>query len=266
MTRAQVSNNKRVLQEQVIRFTNEIEELQLEREASKKNVLHFMQEADITRQELKKAQELIEELTHNQHTKGYNSPPPESNEVEHNKQQTPSVLFSKLSLLSQDKLANLFDLVENNKLDMIGQLSTELHQMRLRNEALEEELDQLQEEYQATRGALQVENEKAGIFEHRWEESESNLEQAESTIQALSSELANMREQQEWQSTNQSNSLSKEELGRMEEQLQNAAKDYEHCKLKLDATKRSSEHWQEKYDELSVEYVMQNRYPNPLNR
>jgi chromosome segregation ATPase len=255
MTKVQVSNNKRILQEQVSRLTNEIEELRLEREASKKNVLHFMQEADTTRQELKKAQELIEELAHNKQSEGYNSPPPESNE------ETPSVLFSKLSLLSKDKLAKLFDLVENNKLGMVEQLSTELHETRLKNVSLKEELDQLKQEYQATQHAFQVENERADIIEHRWKESESHLEQAESTIQSLSSELDNFKQkQQEWQSTNQPN-LTKQELCRLEEQLQRTAKDYEHCKLKLDETKRSSEHWQEKYDELSVQHVMQNPHP-----
>jgi chromosome segregation ATPase len=250
MTKVQVSNNKRILQEQVSRLTNEIEELQLEREESKKNVLHFMQEADTTRQELKKAQELIEELAHNKNAEGYSSPPPELDE------QAPSVLFSKLSLLSKDKIAQLFDLVENNKLDMIEQMSIELHETRLKNVSLQEKLDQLDQEYQATRGALQVEHERAEIIERRWKESESHLEQAESTIQTLESELDTLRQKQ--QECYQPN-LTKEALCRLEEQLQCTAQDYEHCQLKLDETKRSAEHWQERYDELSVQHVMQKK-------
>ncbi|ORY91913.1 hypothetical protein BCR43DRAFT_497485 [Syncephalastrum racemosum] len=51
------------LQEEIARLGNENEELKLEREESKKNVIHFMQEADVARQELRKAQALIAELT-----------------------------------------------------------------------------------------------------------------------------------------------------------------------------------------------------------
>lgn len=56
-------NRHQKLQEDIARLGNENEELKLEREESKKNVVHFMQEADAARQELRKAQALIAELT-----------------------------------------------------------------------------------------------------------------------------------------------------------------------------------------------------------
>ncbi|KAI9271477.1 hypothetical protein BDA99DRAFT_533966 [Phascolomyces articulosus] len=57
------NQGKQKLQDQVQRLNNELEELQLEREESKKNVLHFMQEADQARQDLAKAQALIAQLS-----------------------------------------------------------------------------------------------------------------------------------------------------------------------------------------------------------
>ncbi|KAI9491025.1 hypothetical protein BDB00DRAFT_834891 [Zychaea mexicana] len=57
------NQGKQKLQDQVQRLNNELEELRLEREESKKNVLHFMQEADLARQELQKAYTMIAQLS-----------------------------------------------------------------------------------------------------------------------------------------------------------------------------------------------------------
>lgn len=66
--------SKKQLQEQIARLENQLEELRLEREESKKNVLHFMQEADAARQQMQAAMaqlaqrsedELDERLWHN---------------------------------------------------------------------------------------------------------------------------------------------------------------------------------------------------------
>ncbi|KAG1143339.1 hypothetical protein G6F36_015435 [Rhizopus arrhizus] len=64
MARKQTNNQqKRNLQEQIKKLKNEIEELKLEREENKKSVLHFMQEAEMSQNELKRAQEVISQLT-----------------------------------------------------------------------------------------------------------------------------------------------------------------------------------------------------------
>ncbi|CDH49189.1 predicted protein [Lichtheimia corymbifera JMRC:FSU:9682] len=67
--------NKKNLQDKVQRLSNELEELRLEREESKKNVMHFIEEADVARQELEKAQATIAHLTQ-QLNGGLATPPP----------------------------------------------------------------------------------------------------------------------------------------------------------------------------------------------
>lgn len=259
-----ISNNKKALQEQVGRLTNEIEELRLEREESKKNVLHFMQEADSTRQELKKAQEIIEEFTTTDHyLQGYSSPPPESIESEDDEDikepSKVSILLSKLSLMDQDKISNLFQLVEtgNNVIQDLHDAKQSLSQLKSAHVSLKEELDQLQEEYHATRGALQIENERAEVIEKRWKESESSLEHAESTIQSLNRELSNFRQQQEC-----SNKISEatdiklsQDLCRSKQDLAITVQNYHDCKVKLEETEQTLKHWQKKYDEINTKNV-----------
>ncbi|KAG0740613.1 hypothetical protein G6F57_009392 [Rhizopus arrhizus] len=63
MARKQTNNQKRNLQEQIKKLKNEIEELKLEREENKKSVIHFMQEVEMAQDELKRAQEVISQLT-----------------------------------------------------------------------------------------------------------------------------------------------------------------------------------------------------------
>ncbi|KAI9252178.1 hypothetical protein EDC94DRAFT_636761 [Helicostylum pulchrum] len=180
----QLSNNKKVLQDQVVRLNNEIEELQLEREESKKNVLHFMQEADGTRQELIKAHALLDELS------SY-------------------------------------------------------------------ELDQIKQEYQATRAALKVENERAEIIEKRWKESESNLEQTESTIQSLNKELDLFR-QQEWKTTSD-NTLS-DILCTLENKHREVVEQLGTIQINLEEKEKEALVWQEKYQVLHVAHTqMENK-------
>ncbi|EPB90924.1 hypothetical protein HMPREF1544_02178 [Mucor circinelloides 1006PhL] len=249
------SNNKKQLQEQIARLTNEIEELRLEREESKKNVLHFMQEADTARQELKKAYKIMEGLDLHQ---GYLSPPPESEDIIKTPlpSSTLSKLVSKLSLLDQDKLLALLELVEET--DNMPSLS----QLKSAHVSLQEELEQLQEEYHATRGALQIENERAEIIEKRWKESESALEQAESTIQSLTKELNRVRQQQQECNDNNNKAsestdikLSQQDLCRSRQDLAITVKHYHDCKVKLEETQHTLKHWQTKYDEMNAKHT-----------
>ncbi|KAL9551265.1 hypothetical protein MBANPS3_004351 [Mucor bainieri] len=232
--------NKKQLQEQVARLTNEIEELRLEREESKKNVLHFMQEADTTRQELKKAYKIMEGLNLQQ---GYLSPPPESQDMEPSSSSLLLKLVAKLSLLDQDKLLALVELVDSDS--AIPSLS----QLQSAQVSLQEELEQVQDEYNATRGALQVENERADIIEKRWKESESALEQAESTIQSLNQELSRLRQQQECGDNNNKATAStdiklSQDLCRSRQDLAITVKHYHDCKVKLEETELTLRHWQ----------------------
>jgi chromosome segregation ATPase len=261
-----ISNNKKVLQEQVARLTNEIEELRLEREESKKNVLHFMQEADSTRQELKKAQEIIEEFTTtDHHLQGYLSPPPESIESEDDEDiKEPSklsILLSKLSQMDQEKISNLFQLVEtdNNAIQDLHNVKQSFSQLKSAHVSLKEELNQLQEEYHATRGALQIENERAEIIEKRWKESESSLEHAESTIQSLNKELSHFRQQQQEcnKKVNETTDIKliQEDLCRSKQDLAITVQNYHDCKVKLEETEQTLKHWQTKYDEIDTKNV-----------
>lgn len=257
MVKQTFSNNKKILQQQVSRLNNEIEELRLEREESKKNVLHFMQEADAAKQELRKAQELLDEMTSS--CPGLQSPPPEKEHEEMGacQQQKPklSILLSKISLFSDAQIAELFQLLEdphqvtNLKLSL-SKLQTELNEQKSENALLRDELDQITQEYQATRGALQIENERAEIIEKRWKESENHLEQAEYTVQVLNKDLDYYR-QQEWALTTPDNSLS-EKLSALE--MQQAENEEQIVLLQscLDEQERITKSWKEKYNELSV--------------
>ncbi|GAN05539.1 hypothetical protein MAM1_0094c05010 [Mucor ambiguus] len=247
------SNTKKQLQEQIARLTNEIEELRLEREESKKNVLHFMQEADTARQELKRAYTVMEGINLQQ---GYLSPPPESEDTIGAPSSSLSLLLklvSKLSVLGQDKLLALLELVDET--DNIPSLS----QLKSAQVSLQEELEQLQDEYHATRGALQIENERADIIEKRWKESESALEQAESTIQSLATELSHLRQQQECSDNNnkaiESTDIKlSQELCRSRQDLAITVKHYHDCKVKLEETEFAAKHWQTKYDEMNAKH------------
>jgi hypothetical protein len=98
------NNNEKSLQEQIAHLSNELEELRLEKEESKKNVLHFMQEADSTRHELK----LLQQQMFAQEKAGCLSPPPEEEEGYDKR----SILISRIRQLNREKLNALFDHVE----------------------------------------------------------------------------------------------------------------------------------------------------------
>lgn len=241
MVKPQLSNNKKILQEQVGRLNNEIEELQLEREESKKNVLHFMQEADSTRQELKKAQELIDELTCS-----CPSPPPEKTETDKPKL---SILLSRLSVLDESKIKRLFQLLEEPSFD---ETIKSLQEQTKLNVSITEELDQLKQEYKVTKSTLQIENERAEIIEKRWKESESCLEQAESTIQALNKDLDYFR-QQEWNKT-PDNSLS-DILCTLENKHREVGEQLILANSNLNEKMFEVDQWQEKHGLLFEKYV-----------
>lgn len=263
MVKQQLSNNKKVLQDQVVRLNNEIEELQLEREESKKNVLHFMQEADGTRQELIKAHSLLDELSSCQ--MGYHSPPPEQDV------QKPKIsgLLSKLSDLDETKLSRLFLLLEEPDLkDQLDETIQSLHTQTNENLLLKDELDQIKQEYQATRAALKVENERAEIIEKRWKESESSLEQTESTIQSLNKELEQFR-QQEWKAT-ADNNLS-DILCALENKHSQAVEQLGTIQISLEEKEKEVLAWKEKHQVLHVAHVSYIYYLlrlilNPYNR
>ncbi|KAI9339141.1 hypothetical protein BD770DRAFT_448248 [Pilaira anomala] len=248
----QLSNNKKVLQDQVVRLNNEIEELRLEREESKKNVLHFMQEADGTRKELEKTQALLDELSSCQ--MGLQSPPPEQQDSK----PKISELISKLSVLDDSKLNELFQLLEQP--DLKQQLEETKHQVKVQimeNLALQEELEQTKQEYKATRAALQIENERAEIIEKRWKESESSLEHAESIIQSLNQDLNYLRQQQQQQECNTTTLLDKSLPNILEnqtlEQLNLTLIDLEEKQVELKG-------WKEKYSSLFENFThMENK-------
>lgn len=240
MVKPQISNNKKVLQEQVGRLNNEIEELRLEREESKKNVLHFMQEADASRQELKKAQDLIDELTC-----PCPSPPPE---LERPKL---SLLLSKLSVLDESKIKRLFELLEGPSLDLTLEQLKEQTQL---NVSITEELDQLKVEYQVTKSTLKVENERAEIIEKRWKESESSLEQAETTIQALNQDLDYFR-QQEWNHNQKPDNSLSDILCTLENKHREVGEQLILANASLEEKTVAMAAWQEKHGALFEKYV-----------
>lgn len=258
-----LSNNKKVLQNQIVKLSNELEELQLEREESKKNVLHFMQEADSARQELKRVQELLDELTTQHHLA---SPPPEKNDSTSTKREGSnnkiSILLSRLSLLDQDQINKLFDLLEQPSLpDQLTKAQQDLKKTKSEYAILEEELDQIKQEYQATRGALTIENERAEIIEKRWKESESSLEQAESTMQSLTCELNQFRQRQECNATaavttnSKDHCLTENELCQLKEKYTITVQQLNTLQSRLEEKQDSVKLWQERHDTLLKQCV-----------
>lgn len=258
-----LSNNKKVLQNQIVKLSNELEELQLEREESKKNVLHFMQEADSARQELKRIQELLDELTTQHHLA---SPPPEKSDSTSTKREGSnnkiSILLSRLSLLDQDQINKLFDLLEQPSLpDQLTKAQQDLKKTKSEYAILEEELDQIKQEYQATRGALTIENERAEIIEKRWKESESSLEQAESTIQSLTCELNQFRQRQECNATaavttnSKDHCLTENELCQLKEKYTITVQQLNTLQSRLEEKQDSVKLWQERHDTLLKQCV-----------
>jgi chromosome segregation ATPase len=249
-----LSNNKKILQEQVVKLNNEIEELQLEREESKKNVLHFMQEADSARQELKKTQELIDELTSTSHLA---SPPPEKNEEVSTKPKI-SDLLSRLSLLDETKLSRLFELLHQDTPcleEQLNQAQLDLNRQKSENALLQDELDQIKQEYQATRGALTIENERAEIIEKRWKESEYHLEQAESTIQQLSQFRQQHQECGGQQPAAAMDHHLADELCKLKENYSITVQQFNTLQSRLEEKEDSCKLWQTRHTELLKQCV-----------
>ncbi|OBZ86265.1 hypothetical protein A0J61_05683 [Choanephora cucurbitarum] len=151
VTTNKLSNNKKVLQAQVTRLTNEIEELYLEKEESKKNVLHFMQEADLARQEAKRALETLDQST------------------------VLSSAWTRISNLDDTCLTQLLTLLDHHAVD-------EWAQLRSDHVSLQSTLDQTRDEVHATRVALEEETKRANLMKKRWQNAEYQLEKAEHII------------------------------------------------------------------------------------
>ncbi|KAI9311939.1 hypothetical protein BX666DRAFT_1991070 [Dichotomocladium elegans] len=185
------------LRDQVQRLHNELEELRLEREASKNNVLHFMQEADHARKELQWAQATIAQLS--QQLYG-----PSGGLVSPTTDKTARLIARLHTIAENDPLLDqLFALLEddNNALQKKQEHAhspepgaEEEDSARLEAEKQVAVLKDALEQVRAERDGLASERE---LLERRWQASEGDLEQAELTIQRLQSELETLR-QQHW--------------------------------------------------------------------
>lgn len=163
-----LSNNKKVLQAQVARLTNEIEELHLEKEESKKNVLHFMQEADQARQEARRALEALTTTT------------------------LLSSVWTKISNLDDTSLTQLSTLLDQQTID-------EWVQQRSDYVSLQSTLDQTRDEFHTTCVALEEEIKRANLMKKRWKNVEYQLEKAD--LNAASNRMTQEDEiKQEYQS------------------------------------------------------------------
>ncbi|KAI8142382.1 hypothetical protein BJV82DRAFT_614714 [Fennellomyces sp. T-0311] len=201
----QNQGNKK-LQDQVQRLSNELEELRLECEESKKNVVHFMQEADLARQELEKAQGKIAQLT--QQMASQNG---EQGGLVTATSDTPdngiTRLVVKLQQLNDrsvvDRLWNELD-GDNTQKQQLESVTQHLQEAIERIQAVEKDKQKLEEDLEvarsdenAARQARDIEHERAETLEKRWQTSESDLEQAEMRIQSLERDLDALR-QKEW--------------------------------------------------------------------
>lgn len=129
--------SKKNLQEKVQRLSNELEELRLEREESKKNVMHFIQEADVARQELEKAQATIAHLTQ-QLNGGLATPPPTD--------KLARLLAKVHSLDDTDPLMDkLLDVLEGGNDDKIQHYQQQLHTAQRDYDQQKQQLHQAQE-------------------------------------------------------------------------------------------------------------------------
>ncbi|KAI8980841.1 hypothetical protein BDB01DRAFT_188035 [Pilobolus umbonatus] len=226
--------SKKHMQEQVTRLTNEIEELQLEKEENRRNVIHFMQDADKSRRELKKAQELIEEITARQ--VGFISPPPEEQEEQEEPKnganiKKVSTLMSRFVLLDEQKIDSLFRLLEDDEdiehlTEQLDRANATIMQCKSDILSLSEELEQKNKEKDAIRLALGIENERADTIERRWRENEYELEKSESLIQSLTKEVEKLRLLQLTPIQPQPSNKEKEEIQSLKQQLSSLQEKY----------------------------------------
>ncbi|KAG0170088.1 hypothetical protein DFQ28_002509 [Apophysomyces sp. BC1034] len=241
-------NKKQKLQEQIARLQNEIEELQLEREESKKNVLHFMEEAESARQALQKTQHVLDELTHIQ---GQND----------ERRVIIAGLAVKLCALPPDHVDRL---LSDQKDEQVDRLTTQLNEavdqaasLQVERDNLCKELDQQRQEHEATRRALQVEQDRAEVLEKRWEDSESGLEQAESRVQSLEREVERWREKSYGVSSPTTTTLAaavvNDDSAKLQELEDRYRSRFADLEIKLNAGEKDRAALQEKHDQLEAE-------------
>ncbi|KAI8884322.1 hypothetical protein K501DRAFT_140098, partial [Backusella circina FSU 941] len=240
------NNNKKNLQDQIAKLNNEIEELRLEREESKKNVLHFMQEADTARHELSETKQWIKELKRCTTTPPLSSTSSTSSDTEEE---------DTISLLLLHDPKSPFDMTKKSD---ETEMQSKLNQYQLENAELADELDQLRHEYQATRQALHIENERAETIENRWKESENNLEQAEITIAQLNHDLERYR-QLDWSmrlaNKEESDAINRNEVESWKKRCQDAVDQAESTGKMLLERECEVGEWKERYDALYHERV-----------
>ncbi|KAF7732850.1 hypothetical protein EC973_000126 [Apophysomyces ossiformis] len=187
------NNNKQQqqkLQEQIARLQNEIEELQLEREESKKNVLHFMEEAESAKQTLHKTQAALDELLAIRKNSN------KSNDDE-NGRVALAHLTAKLAHLTIDEVDQLLKVHEalNQRTRERDEALQKIRLVEQDREEVRQTLEQQRQEHEVTRKALQAEQDRADVLEQRWKDSESGLEQAEAKVQHLEHEIERWRKQ-----------------------------------------------------------------------
>ena len=228
------NQGKQKLQDQIQRLNNELEELRLEREESKKNVLHFMQEADQARQDLEQAQSVISQLSQQQQSSERQkegglvasqddaltkkttqiliklqklNDPTIINEVwdQLDDKQQQKKNEEKLMLQKQKEKEELVRQQQlSGQQQQIGSLTEQLHeahkkidQLQTDKQGLLDELSMVKNEQETTSQARDIEYERAETLEKRWQASENQLEETETRIQSLERELESMR-QKEW--------------------------------------------------------------------
>jgi chromosome segregation ATPase len=239
------NNNKKNLQDQLAKLNNEIEELRLEREESKKNVLHFMQEADTARHELSETKQLMKELKRNA-TPPLSASPSDQDDDEDDR-------ISLLLLNPSDPKG--FD-TSDDKPEQ--EMQSKLKRCQLENAELAEELDQIRHEYQATRQALHIENERAETIENRWKESENNLEQAEITITQLEHDLEKYR-QLDWSmklaNKEEQDAINRNEIETWKKKYQDGLVQADHTSKVLLERECEVKDWKDRYERLNEERV-----------
>ncbi|KAI9013761.1 hypothetical protein CLU79DRAFT_722006 [Phycomyces nitens] len=271
MVNKRQSYSKQKLQEELARLGNEIEELRMEREESKKNVLHFMQEADTARQDLQQARKQIVILSSKQtQDPSVDLPSQSIDESLHKQSQEEQIVQLETlltratnSLVEHEKTAELHSRDTENiaqLTDQVKQLTDQLKDCqntlnRLSDSQLliQEELDQAIDENRVLRQTLKVEHERGERLENHWKTSENALEQAEIKVELLNKELEGLRKQT-WESKVAQPDTSKiETLERLQKTLQQKYQDnlekYSTLEQNLENEVKSHAHLKTQYED-----------------
>ncbi|KAL0094562.1 hypothetical protein F4703DRAFT_1024183 [Phycomyces blakesleeanus] len=266
--------SKQRLQEELSRLGNEIEELRMEREESKKNVLHFVQEADMARQDLQHAREQIAILSSKLNNSDHSPDLPSQSideSQEHKQSQGDKILQletllsrATASLVEHEKAAEIHSRDAQNVIeltDQVKQLTTQLKdcqdtlgRLNESQKLIQDEFDQAKDENRVLRQTLKVEHERGERLESHWKSSENALEQAEIRVEVLKKEIEGLRQQQTWSpkivqsDTSKIEALEKLQMA-LQQKYQMNLEQYSVLEQRLENEVKSHAHWKNAYEE-----------------